>query len=100
MDRVVQSIDFGHVVVDHTDLGRVDYLILEIADGDVRSFLSTCNKIELAWKLRALHHIATGIHQLHAADIAHQDVKPSNVLVLGATISKIADLGSSRPHAR
>jgi serine/threonine protein kinase len=81
--------------VDHTDLGRVDYLILEIADGDVRSFLSASNKIELAWKLRALHHIATGIHQLHAADIAHQDVKPSNVLVFGATVSKIADMGSA-----
>lgn len=40
MDRVVQSIDSGHVVVDVSDLGRVDYLILEMADCDVRSFLS------------------------------------------------------------
>jgi serine/threonine protein kinase len=95
MDRVVQSVDFGHVIVDHTDLGRVDYLILEIADGDVRSFLSASAKIELAWILRALHHIATGIHQLHASNIAHQDVKPSNVLVFGETVCKIADLGSA-----
>ena len=95
MDRVVQSIDFGNVVVDHTDLGRVDYLIMEIAEGDVRTFLSASDKIELAWKLRALHHIATGLHQLHGANIAHQDVKPSNVLVFEATVSKIADLGSA-----
>jgi eukaryotic-like serine/threonine-protein kinase len=95
MDRVVQSVDFGHVIVDQTDLGRVDYLILEIADCDVRSFLSASAKIELSWKLRALHHIATGIHQLHAANIAHQDVKPSNVLVFDASVSKIADLGSA-----
>ena len=95
MDRVVQSIDFGHVVVDHSDLGRVDYLILEIADCDVRSFLSASGRVDLAWKLRALHHVATGMHQLHSANIAHQDVKPSNVLVFGGRTSKVADLGSA-----
>jgi serine/threonine protein kinase len=95
MDRVVQSIEFGNVTVDYTDLGRVDYLILEIAEGDVRSFLSASKNIDLAWKLRALHHIATGLHQLHAVNIAHQDVKPSNVLVFDTTVSKIADLGSA-----
>jgi serine/threonine protein kinase len=93
MDRVVQSIDSGHVVVDPTDLGRVDYLILEMADHDVRSFLKTSSSIELAWILRSLHHIATGIHQLHSANIAHQDVKPSNILVFGTKVSKVADLG-------
>ena len=95
MDRVVQSVDSGYVVVDQTDLGRVEYLILEIADSDVRSFLSASSKIQLAWVLRSLHHIATGIHQLHSADIAHQDVKPSNVLVFGKAVSKVADLGSA-----
>jgi|SRR5580693_4643463 serine/threonine protein kinase len=95
MDRVVQSIQSGNVVVDHTDLGRVDFLILEMADSDVRSFLSASADIDLAWRLRSLHHIATGIHQLHAADIAHQDVKPSNILVFDASVTKIADLGSA-----
>jgi serine/threonine protein kinase len=95
MDRVVQSVESGHVIVDHSQLGRVDYLILEMADCDVRSFLNASAKIDLAWMLRSLHHIATGIHQLHSANIAHQDVKPSNVLVFGEAITKIADLGSA-----
>jgi serine/threonine protein kinase len=95
MDRVVHPIDFGNVMVDDTAVGKVDYIILEAADCDVRSFLSASAKIDLAWKLRALHHIATGIHQLHSANIAHQDVKPSNVLVFGTRVSKIADLGSA-----
>jgi serine/threonine protein kinase len=95
MDRVVQSIQSGHVVVDYSDLGRVDYLILEMADSDVRSFLSASANIDLAWKLRSLHHVATGIHQLHSADIAHQDVKPSNILVFDGSVTKIADLGSA-----
>lgn len=95
MDRVVQSIDSGHIVVDPSDLGRVDYLVFEMADHDVRSFLSATGKVENSWKLRSLHHIATGIFQLHAAGIAHQDVKPSNILVFEKTTSKVADLGSA-----
>jgi serine/threonine protein kinase len=66
-----------------------------MADSDVRSFLSASADIDLAWKLRSLHHVATGIHQLHSADIAHQDVKPSNILVFDKSVTKIADLGSA-----
>jgi serine/threonine protein kinase len=95
MDRVVQSVESGVVTVDSSVLGRVDYLILEMADCDVRSFLSASRNISFAWILRSLHHIATGIYQLHAANIAHQDLKPSNVLVFGESVSKIADLGSA-----
>jgi eukaryotic-like serine/threonine-protein kinase len=93
MDRVIQSIESGFVTVDHTDLGRVDYLILEMAQCDVRSFLNASKTFDLAWILRSLHHVATGIYQLHAAQIAHQDVKPSNILVFGDRVSKVADLG-------
>jgi serine/threonine protein kinase len=32
---------------------------------------------------------------LHSANIAHQDVKPSNILVFEEKVSKIADLGSA-----
>jgi eukaryotic-like serine/threonine-protein kinase len=67
-----------------------------MADCDVRSFLGGLSaRIDLAWKLRSLHHVATGIHQLHSAGIAHQDVKPSNILVFDRATSKVADLGSA-----
>lgn len=99
MDRVVQSIGFGSVVVDPSSpIGRVDYLILECADCDVRVQLSKMRKVEDSWKLRALHHIATGLHQLHSAGIAHQDLKPSNVLVFDGAKSKVSDLGSASLH--
>ena len=42
-----------------------------------------------------MHHIATGLFQLHSAAVAHQDLKPSNVLVFDHSISKVADLGSA-----
>lgn len=93
MDHVVQAIGDGNVTVDDGPLGKVDYLIFERADGDLRGFLSSVENVETAWKLRSLHHMATGLSQLHSAEIAHQDVKPSNVLIFGALESKLADLG-------
>lgn len=97
MDRVVRAISSGVAKVAEVPFGKVPYLIFEEADGDVRSHLDNNAPTTLAWKLRCLHHIATGLMQLHGADIAHQDVKPSNVLIFDAEqrhqISKIADLG-------
>jgi eukaryotic-like serine/threonine-protein kinase len=93
MDRVIRAIGFGNVCVDKTSLiGRVDYLIFEMAESDLRNFLSKAGRIDAAWKLRALHHIATGLNQLHLAEIAHQDTKPSNIAIF-SDCSKISDLG-------
>lgn len=100
MDRVVQAIEDGAVEVDQSAIGRVQYLILECADGDIRARLHLLGRLELAWKLRSLHHIATGLHQLHGQHIAHQDVKPSNVLVFDGRVSKIGDLGSASIRGR
>jgi serine/threonine protein kinase len=94
MDRVVRAITDGKIKLDGMPAGGlVEYLIFELADHDVRAHLDLIEDVELAWRLRCLHHIATGLKQLHAAGIAHQDVKPSNVLVFGGEISKIGDLG-------
>lgn len=95
MHKVVQPLAFGNVLVDHSDIGTVDYLILEKAESDIRSHLDAGAKFDLAWKLRSLHHIAVGIEQLHFAKIAHQDLKPSNALVFSDSGTKIGDLGSA-----
>lgn len=93
MDRVIAPIDNGEVLVDDSVLGRVSYIIFESADRDIRAQLAeAAARFDVTCKLRALHHIATGLHQLHGEGIAHQDVKPSNVLQFGP-ISKVADLG-------
>lgn len=94
MTRVVLAVDDGTVVVDpNSQVGRVQYLILERADGDVRSYIQTSDSFDLAWRLRSLHHVATGLAQLHQQTIAHQDLKPSNVMVFHGSESKIGDLG-------
>ncbi len=48
MNRIVQSIDAGSVTVDESAIGRVDYLIFERADTDLRGYLSTLGKVETA----------------------------------------------------
>jgi len=99
MDRVVRAIGSGSVYPDPTNrFDLVPYLIFEVADTDIRLHLDKNGDSQsLPWKLRALHHVATGLKQLHSADIAHQDLKPSNVLVFYVQnillVSKIADLG-------
>jgi serine/threonine protein kinase len=95
MDRVVTALEDGSVKVDSGVFGTVSYLIFEPADGDIRNHLALPQSVGLAWILRSLHHIATGLFQLHSSRVAHQDLKPSNILVFNGKTSKISDLGSA-----
>jgi eukaryotic-like serine/threonine-protein kinase len=94
LSKVVLAISSGSLSVPGAPLDKVFYLIFELADGDVRKFAQKQQEYEIIWVLRALHHIAVGLSQLHGVGISHQDLKPSNVLVFqqGRT-SKVADLG-------
>lgn|ERR1019366_591064 len=100
MDRVIAPIDEGEVRIETGMQGRVIYIIFEEADRDIRNQLAAMGLAETAARLQALHHVATGLFQLHGSEIAHQDLKPSNVLAFGK-ISKLSDLGrASRKNVR
>jgi serine/threonine protein kinase len=75
----------------------VSYMIFEYAQYDIRRELDEEKDLEAALRLRTLHHISTGLMQLHKIRVAHQDLKPSNVLVLDSRAdrrsSKLGDLG-------
>ena len=93
MTKVATAIAHGTVDVPGGGLlSRVSYLIFERADRDARAHLAIAAQFDAAWRLRSLHNVATALWQLHAHRIAHQDLKPSNVLVFGPT-SKVSDLG-------
>ena len=96
LDRVALSVADGEIPVGelHESL-PVPYLIFDLAEGDIRSKLDMQAQFDLAFCLRALHHCATGLRQLHNRQIAHQDLKPSNVLVYSDSDCKLGDLGSS-----
>ncbi|OWJ56176.1 protein kinase domain-containing protein [Inquilinus limosus] len=95
MDRVVLAVASGQIKIGVNLQDTVPYLILELADGDVRRRLRIVdNSFRLAWGLRALHHAATGLAQIHKRGIAHQDLKPSNLLNFGDQKAfKIGDFG-------
>ena len=94
--RVVTAIDTGTYRCDSQDpLSAVEYLLFELAEGDVRSHIETIHKMELPWVFQGLHAIASALDQLHRSGIAHQDLKPSNVLVFDQVVAKLADLGRS-----
>lgn len=97
MRNVILGLDAGQVTV--TDprvnpiLADVPYIILEEADGDVRTAMtSRLAAFDQAWAFRVLHGVANGLRQLHQDGISHQDIKPSNVMTIDA-VAKIGDLG-------
>jgi serine/threonine protein kinase len=93
MRRVVTAIDSGEYR-EPTELLPVPYLVFEIADGSLKT-INFVARPDLSWKLLAFHGALVGLSELHSAHIAHQDIKPSNILVFGQNYSKISDLGSA-----
>jgi eukaryotic-like serine/threonine-protein kinase len=95
LDRIVRIIEKGELPPPFGAMAPIPYILFELADGDVRQIVSKTNKIDDAWRLQVLHDVAVGIQQLHSQRIAHQDIKPSNVLIFDQSGkgAKIGDLG-------
>lgn len=99
--KIVRVLDKGQVTLDGNFLHLVPYLIMEMADcGDIRKYVEISKGISLAAKLEYLKDVTAGLNQLHSAQISHQDLKPSNVMVFTEHGAKIGDLGraSLRGH--
>jgi serine/threonine protein kinase len=93
LSRVVTALGSGNVrFADGPPPNVVEYLIFELADGDLARMAELGERFDVAWALRALHHLATGVRELHRLGIAHQDLKPENLLLFGGAL-KLADLG-------
>ena len=98
LSRVVVGITHGQFTSNQYRAPNVNYIIFELATTDIRIAFNQGATVDLVLKLDMLHSLATGIRQLHTQGVAHQDVKPSNLLVFdkdedGRTRGKVADLG-------
>ncbi|KRE65668.1 hypothetical protein ASG92_16950 [Arthrobacter sp. Soil736] len=105
LSRVVAAYHHNSLPAPPTHSFPVSFIIFERADGDIRGLLDDVGDLELAVRLRMVHNAANGIAQLHSIQVAHQDIKPSNLLVfnplpdLGRT-AKIGDLGRATDQQR
>jgi serine/threonine protein kinase len=95
LSRIVTALDDGAITVPNVPPpATVQYIIFELAEGDVRKQMEKVDNLDPAWMFRSLHHMALGLQQLHAHNAAHQDVKPSNVLLFdNFNMSKLGDVG-------
>lgn len=95
MDRIVRALDSGIDITELPEWGatlQVPYIVFEEAKADLRRHPNSSG-FNLTWRLRIFHGIAVAMSQLHNAEIAHQDLKPSNVLVFEDDFAKVGDLG-------
>lgn len=100
---VIKIIDSGSYVLpeDYPDrekyaIPNIDYMVFEKAEQSARALIDLSKEFDSAWALRSLHNTAVGINELHNIQVAHQDIKPSNVLLFNNKgISKIGDVGRS-----
>jgi serine/threonine protein kinase len=93
LSRIATLIEAGQYTPKNSQI-PVAYIIFELAKGgDARKQLAVLKQFDLAWTMRTLHQVAVGLDQLHHGGIAHQDLKPSNILFYEAFGAKIADLG-------
>ena len=96
LSRIVRVLDDGTITAQKGNPSSVvQYLVFELALGDVRTFVEFGRGFDNAWVLRILHQAAAALYQLHRVQVAHQDLKPSNVLIFERERSKLGDLGSA-----
>ncbi|MCM1564742.1 MAG: hypothetical protein NC238_02060 [Dehalobacter sp.] len=96
LDKVVVAIGEDVIRPNPSDPSDVaQYILFELADGNIRKKIDYSNSVDLAYNLRALHHVSVGIQQIHGQGIAHQDIKPSNILTFNDNTNKLADFGRS-----
>ena len=101
---VLEFIVHPQIVIQY-GITRAGWIIMELADADLRTVCY--HNLDLCWstKLRLLQQAANGLKEMHNRNLIHHDVKTSNCLVFGARNSakgewlldncavKIADFG-------
>lgn len=99
MSHVLRFLGSEYVMMNPNDLmSRVLCIVMEVGDRDLRRERSMVANPSCVWTLKVMSDIALALSQLHSGGIAHQDLKPSNVIAVSNRqpnyqVMKIGDLG-------
>lgn len=72
------------------------YLVLEIADSDLKKLFRTHIYLTELHVVALLYNLLVGVKYIHSAGIYHRDIKPANCLVNQDCTIKICDFGLAR----
>ncbi|HYC89376.1 MAG TPA: protein kinase, partial [Thermoanaerobaculia bacterium] len=97
--RAISALNHPHICALH-DLGRegdLDYLVLELCEGQTLAERLDRGALPLEQVLRYGIEIAGALSAAHRAGIVHRDLKPSNIMLTGSGV-KLLDFGISSPR--
>ncbi len=95
--RAVSSLNHPHICTLH-DIGRegdVDYLVMELVDGETLAQRLSRGALPVAEVLRIGAQVADALDRAHRAGIIHRDLKPGNIM-LTKSGTKLMDFGLAR----
>ena len=95
--RTVSSLNHPHICTLH-DVGRegdIDYLVMEMIDGETLSTRLERGPLATTELLRIATQIADALDRAHRAGIIHRDLKPGNVMITKSG-AKLMDFGLAR----
>lgn len=71
-------------------------LSLELMDGTVRALIKNGNKVSESIAVSVIHQLLHALHVLHAANVAHRDIKLDNMLLDRMGRVCLSDFGMAR----
>ena len=84
------------------DVGRegdMAYMAMELLEGVELRDMMKAGGLELPFVLEILAQVADGLAFAHERGVVHRDVKPGNIMIVGARRAKVMDFGVARMRA-
>ena len=100
--KLIKVVDSEGLPVQESSLEDINgaselFLVEELLDSDLHQILQSNGKLREDYVKLFLYQILRGLKYIHSANIAHRDVKPSNILVDSKTLLlSVGDFGRSR----
>jgi serine/threonine protein kinase len=96
---ILRRVSHNHIIQFHDSLREGDllfYVTENCTKGDLLSWIVDGHLSDKGTKKRLFHELALAVQYLHSSGIAHNDIKPENVLLDDAGHVKLADFGYAK----